>query len=40
MGADIYKSYPSAKMVIDECEEVLGVRLKQLMFDGPQVWIY
>ncbi|KAJ3202648.1 Mcm2-7 hexameric complex component, partial [Dinochytrium kinnereticum] len=36
MGADIYKEFESAKRVMDECEEALGIQLKKLMFDGPQ----
>ncbi|KAJ3276073.1 hypothetical protein HDV01_006243 [Terramyces sp. JEL0728] len=36
MGADIYKEYASARQVIDECEEALGLRLKNIMFEGPQ----
>ena len=37
MGADIYKNYPAAKYVIDECEDAVGGGLRTLMFDGPQV---
>jgi [acyl-carrier-protein] S-malonyltransferase len=36
MGQDIYQKFQAARDVIDECEETLGARLKQLMFDGPQ----
>ncbi|KAJ3099026.1 hypothetical protein HDU97_003512 [Phlyctochytrium planicorne] len=36
MGSDIYKEYESARLVIDECEEVLKAPLKRLMFEGPQ----
>ncbi|KAI8610328.1 acyl transferase/acyl hydrolase/lysophospholipase [Chytriomyces sp. MP71] len=35
MGKDVYEAFPSAKKVIDECEEVLGGGLRELMFDGP-----
>ena len=37
MGRDVYKSYPSAKQVIEEAEEALGnhVHLRSVMFDGP-----
>jgi hypothetical protein len=37
MGQDIYTKYSAAKDVIDECEDVLQARLKQLMFYGPWV---
>jgi hypothetical protein len=37
MGSDIYNEYPEAKRVMDECEEVLGARLRNIMFEGPQV---
>lgn len=35
MGADIYKSFPAARLVIDECDAAVGGGLKQLMFEGP-----
>ncbi|KAI8902775.1 acyl transferase/acyl hydrolase/lysophospholipase [Globomyces pollinis-pini] len=36
MGHDIYNEYAAAREVIDECEESLGARLRDVMFDGPQ----
>ncbi|KAI8850597.1 acyl transferase/acyl hydrolase/lysophospholipase [Chytridium lagenaria] len=36
MGADIFKEYESARAVMDECEDALGISLKRLMFEGPQ----
>jgi [acyl-carrier-protein] S-malonyltransferase len=35
MGADIYTSYSCAKYVIDECNDVIGGGLREIMFNGP-----
>ena len=37
MGSDIYKEFSVARQVVDECEETLGARLKNIMFEGPPV---
>ncbi len=37
MGSDIYQEFSIARHVIDECESALGARLKNVMFEGPQV---
>jgi hypothetical protein len=37
MGADIYKMFAAARLVLDECDEAVGGGLKQLMFEGPMV---
>nr|KAJ3422262.1 hypothetical protein HK105_000471 [Polyrhizophydium stewartii] len=36
MGADIYRDFPAARDVIDECNDIVGGGLRELMFDGPQ----
>ncbi|OAJ40710.1 hypothetical protein BDEG_24415 [Batrachochytrium dendrobatidis JEL423] len=35
MAADIYKDFPSAKETIDECNDILGGGLREMMFKGP-----
>ncbi|KAI8913607.1 acyl transferase/acyl hydrolase/lysophospholipase [Gorgonomyces haynaldii] len=36
MGQDIYKEYQIARETLDECEEVIKIPLKEIMFQGPQ----
>lgn len=36
MGLDLYENYPEAKAVFDQAEEILGVKLTELMFNGPE----
>ncbi len=36
MGHDIYQTYPEAKAVFDESDDILGFSLSQLCFQGPQ----
>jgi [acyl-carrier-protein] S-malonyltransferase len=35
MGADLAKTYPSARAVFDEVDAALGQKLSELMFSGP-----
>ena len=36
MGWELYQSSPAARAVFDEADEVLGVRLSRLCFQGPE----
>ena len=36
MGFELYTTYPSAKRVFDEADEILGFTLSRLCFDGPE----
>ena len=36
MGKDLYEAYPAAQRIFDRAEEVTGLPLKQLCFEGPQ----
>lgn len=36
MGHDLYNSYNSAKVIFDKADEVLGVSLSRLCFEGPE----
>jgi [acyl-carrier-protein] S-malonyltransferase len=36
MASDIYAEFKAAKLVVEECEEVLGERLSEVMFKGPR----
>lgn len=36
MGQDVYKEFAAARQTIDECEEALGEKLRDIMFEGPQ----
>ena len=36
MGRDLYESLPAAHAVFDEADDVLGFRLSQLCFEGPE----
>lgn len=35
MGKDFYDNYPVARNVFDKAEEVLGINMKELCFNGP-----
>lgn len=35
MGKDFYDNYPVARNVFDKAEEVLGINIKELCFNGP-----
>jgi [acyl-carrier-protein] S-malonyltransferase len=39
MGKDLYENFASARHVFDEANEVLGFNLKELIFDGMQVFL-
>ncbi|MEO0108725.1 MAG: ACP S-malonyltransferase [candidate division WOR-3 bacterium] len=36
MGKDLYETYPEAKAVYDQADELLGFKLSQLSFEGPE----
>ena len=36
MGVDIYQTYPVARQVFDEADEILGFPLSKLCFEGPE----
>jgi len=36
MGRDIYETYPEAKVLFDEADEILGFPLSRLCFEGPK----
>ncbi|AHM56487.1 malonyl CoA-acyl carrier protein transacylase FabD [Peptoclostridium acidaminophilum DSM 3953] len=36
MGKDIYESFETARKIIDRANEILGVDIKKLMFEGPE----
>jgi len=36
MGKDLYESFPEAAKVFDRAEELLGIELKKLCFNGPE----
>jgi len=36
MGKDLYESFPEAAKVFDRAEELLGIQLKKLCFNGPE----
>jgi len=36
MGKDLYQAYPEARAVFEEADEVLGLRLSRLCFEGPK----
>lgn len=36
MGQDLCEEYPAAKAVFDQADEVLGISLSQLCFEGPE----
>ena len=36
MGQDLYHTYPAAKAIFDQANELLGVSLSRLCFDGPE----
>ncbi|MFC1805233.1 ACP S-malonyltransferase [Candidatus Omnitrophota bacterium] len=36
MGKDLYESYPESKAVFDKANEVLGLDLRKLCFEGPK----
>jgi len=35
MGSDLYRTSPAARAVFDEADEVLGFKLSELCFEGP-----
>ncbi len=35
MGRDIYEAFPEAREVLDQANDILGMDLKALMFEGP-----
>lgn len=35
MGKDIYQNFPSAREVFQKTDDILGVNLSQIMFEGP-----
>ena len=35
MGKDIYQNFPTAREVFQKTDDILGVNLSQIMFDGP-----
>ncbi len=35
MGKDLYDNFSSAKKVFDEVDEILGLKLSKIMFEGP-----
>lgn len=36
MGRDLYQRYPAARAVFDEADELLGLELSKLCFEGPE----
>ena len=36
MGHDLYEAFPESKAVFDKADQVLGVSLSRLIFEGPQ----
>jgi [acyl-carrier-protein] S-malonyltransferase len=36
MGRDLYDSYPSARSIFEKADEVLGLALTELCFEGPE----
>jgi [acyl-carrier-protein] S-malonyltransferase len=36
MGKDLYDNYPNARKTFDEADDVLGYKLSQLCFEGPE----
>jgi len=36
MGRDLYESFPEARKVFDTAEEVLGIPIKKICFEGPE----
>ncbi len=36
MGQDLYETYPEAKVIFDEADEILGFSLSELCFEGPK----
>ena len=36
MGRDLYDSFDSAKAIFEQADEILGIPLSQLCFDGPE----
>ncbi|MGN1327246.1 MAG: ACP S-malonyltransferase [Clostridia bacterium] len=36
MGKDIYEKYPEAKQVFDKAEEISGIKVKDITFNGPE----
>jgi [acyl-carrier-protein] S-malonyltransferase len=36
MGVDVYQTYPEARRVFDEADEILGFSLSKLCFEGPE----
>jgi [acyl-carrier-protein] S-malonyltransferase len=36
MGKDLYDKYPNARRTFDEADDVLGYKLSQLCFEGPE----
>ena len=37
MARDLAHAFPAARAVLEEVDEALGMRLSQLMFEGPEV---
>ena len=36
MGGDLYKEYPQAKYIFDEANQIMGVDLAKICFEGPE----
>ncbi|MBI5787642.1 MAG: ACP S-malonyltransferase [Candidatus Schekmanbacteria bacterium] len=36
MGKDLYETHPTARQILDQADEVLGINLTQLCFSGPR----
>jgi len=36
MGKDLYEAYPAARRIFDQAEEVTGIPLRRLCFEGPE----
>src|SRR3990172_6703393 len=36
MGKDLYDEFPSARELYDRADEILGVRLSRIIFEGPE----
>ena len=36
MGKDLYENYPKAKEVYDKVEQITGMEIKKLSFEGPE----
>ncbi len=36
MGKDLYEKYPTAQKVFDQANEIMGIDLKQICFEGPE----